>query len=167
MSISVWIRLEQLAATPTAVFGVCDAHGAGVQLQLSRAGASVAHAELVVTDPLRASSGSSRLAAAFSPRGAKSQEVAALTFETDAVVRCGTWHLLTLSLRKGSLLSWAGSGRDEALLVIDSCRAARAPGFKFPTLSIDNALHGRAAVRAQMKERARDRIELSAAPKGE
>ena len=57
MSISVWIRLEQLAATPTAVFGVCDAHGAGVQLQLSRAGASVAHAELVVTDPLRASSG--------------------------------------------------------------------------------------------------------------
>ena len=157
-AISCWLRLDALNTQPIAVFGVTDAVGAGVQLQLSRAGAGLARAELLVTEPQRSANPGSKLLARL-PGAAARQSAAALggnvsfetsivIFEGDMVVRCGAWHLLTLSCRRGALLGFGSAGRDEALLCVDGSRAARANGFRYPAWVTEQSSQGRAAVGA-------------------
>lgn len=160
-SISCWLRLESLGTQPVAVFGVADVLGSGVQLQLQRAGGSLARAELLVTETAAAtkSTGSKLLSrfgggaaaiARATVSGGLVTEMASTTFsfEGEMVVRCGAWHLLTLSCRRGALLGFGSAGRDEAMLCIDGSRAARAAGFRFPQLTTEQAAQGRAAVGA-------------------
>ena len=165
-SISIWIRVEQLGASPTAVFGVADALGAGMQIQLQRASAGVAIPELLVTEPPRAASTASRLlsgrlGAALGGGGGGGISAGALacSFEGNMGIRCGQWHLITLSCRRGTMLSLGalalgGSSRDEALLSIDGSRAAKATNFRYPTLSTERAANGHAAVGAPATPRA-------------
>ena len=155
-AISCWLRLEQLSASPVAVFGVSDAAGAGLQLQLHRAGSNIARAELLVTEPPRATAASRLLPARLTGGTSRSLEMGAavVAFECDAVLRCGSWHLLTFSCRRGTLIPLSSSARDEALLCIDGAAAARASGFRYPAISIERASQGHAAVGAPATPRA-------------
>ena len=135
---------------------------AGLQLQLQRATGNAARAELLITDSPRASAAPSRFLAARlggsggargSGRGSDLEcGVAVYAFETEAVVRCGAWHLLTLACRRGNALSLGGlsfaSRCDEAILVIDGARAAWAPNFRYPALTTERASHGHATAGA-------------------
>ena len=84
-----------------------------------------------------------------------------LRFEPEVTMRCGEWHFVTLSCRRGSLLSlatglWgssAGQSRDEALLCVDAGPATRAPGFKYPPFGPERAEHAAATVAAAASAR--------------
>ena len=125
-TLSTWLRLEQLPPNPTVVFAVVDGHGDGLQLQLHRAGAGIARAELVITEPKYGSTATRMLGVRLGGAGHGGGVDASSTtaeFGADAVIRIGSWHLLTLSCRRSSLLSLAvtfsqglGGSRDEALL---------------------------------------------------
>ncbi|KAL1521639.1 hypothetical protein AB1Y20_021296 [Prymnesium parvum] len=160
-TLTVWLRLETLPANPTAVFAVVDAAGVGLQLQLHRAAPALARAELVVTEPRQGSTAARMLGmrlsgGAGSARGTGT-DASSTTFEfgPDAVVRVGSWHLLSLSCRRStllalgsSMLSGQGIARDEALLCVDGHRAIRAQGFRYPSFSTDRAASGHAAIGA-------------------
>jgi hypothetical protein len=164
-TLSAWVRLEQLSASPTAVFGVSDAAGSGLQLQLQRSTAGLARPALLLSEPPRAS-GAARLLGGMRALGANLESRFGATqarhgqpgaagaaavesgatlveFDAELPLRCGTWHFITLSCRKGSLLSLvsaAGSRgvRDEALVSLDGSRAARAAGFSYPALGCES-----------------------------
>lgn len=153
-SFSCWVRLETLGAQPIAIFGVVDALGAGIQLQLQRTGTGLAQVAIMVTAPRVSSASkllnrfSSGLAHSNSGTGAVELSVSTNAFEGSALVRCGSWHFLTISCRRRAILGLGSVGRDEAQLCIDGTRVLRAHSFRYPTLTTERAVHGRAAVGA-------------------
>ena len=62
--------------------------------------------------------------------------------------------MITAMFSLGGLSIGSASARDEALLVVDGSRAARAVGFRYPHLSAEHAMHGHATLGAPATPRA-------------